>query len=564
MRHIAKGGAPGVLTGTGAEFQDAALSFAHGHDVDGGLGEDLRKFAVYVGDQADVFAHYGSGLFAKYSFYSDPTVKRRLIAETAGKCAFCEAFVMATDVGDVEHFRPKAQVTVRHPDTPDIQVPLDAHPGYFWLSATWENLYLSCKQCNQAYKRNFFDVWPDTPRATPAAVDQAEDPLLLSPGLPDAALRRLIRYDPATAQAMLNPENPFGALPERDTMFPRIQRTIEIVGLNRPRLIQARANHLVKLRALFVLVANSGGMAPDHAAPQATDETPAILDFGVPDGAASDALSALESAVAPAAEFSALAIDALLVWSAALEFQAQPAQVALQQDNQIRLQIGAQRLQEAVALAERAQAANAASSEAESEADTTDLDALYNKALRAYKVAICAIGGEAAALAQRRAQADQASATHDQIRTQNGLADFEEQYDLEVAYQRQGFIPIDVDDHPGIEHVPGRIAEMEAQMAQPPLAQLIQEDNARRAEIDDLEQPLDDHWSTLNEINGDVIDVEEAYRIRGTSRAARGARCEALLAALGDAMTWLDSGAGPGQDVQNHMQGRGYPPAIRG
>lgn len=56
----------------------------------------------------------------------------------AGKCAYCESPYNATDSRDIEHYRPKGQVT---------EEPL--HVGYWWLAATWENLLISCPACNQ-------------------------------------------------------------------------------------------------------------------------------------------------------------------------------------------------------------------------------------------------------------------------------------------------------------------------------------------------------------------------------------------------------------------------------
>lgn len=569
MRHVQKGNAPGILTGDGANFQNAALQFAATGQTDANAyRSSLKKYAVYVGDNDDVFDHYGSGLFQKYSYYSDPAVKRQLIAEHHGKCAFCESFIMATDVGDVEHFRPKAAVTTRDPNDPRIEVAVP-HPGYFWLSAHWANLYLSCKQCNQAFKKNFFDVWPaDAPRMTPANRGVNEAHLLLSPARADNELRRLIRFNPETAEAMPNPENPYGVLPNRAQALPRIARTIEIVGLNRPRLVEARAHHLVKLRALFALVAGGGGLPADHAAPQVTDAAPAILDFVVPiDTAAADARLALERAVAPTAEFSALALDALIVWSALLQFRQIPVQVAQQQVNQIRLVQEPQRLNLSVELAEQRRVANAASSAEEAQPDTSDLDPQYNELLRRYKARIREIRRQRADLLARRQQVAQLQAQHQQIRTQNGLAEVEGDYQEALGAWRQLLFQAGGNEQLAqqndVNNVRQTIANMEAQMAADPLARLIQEDNARRAVIEQVEKPLDKHYWALAEIYEDLVEVHEAYRIRGAPRATRGRRCEQLLAALGSMTNWLDSGAALSAAVQNHLQNRGFPPSIR-
>ncbi len=54
------------------------------------------------------------------------------------KCAYCESKITATDDWNVEHFRPKGNVSERHD-----------HLGYYWLTYEWTNLYPSCTHCNQ-------------------------------------------------------------------------------------------------------------------------------------------------------------------------------------------------------------------------------------------------------------------------------------------------------------------------------------------------------------------------------------------------------------------------------
>lgn len=73
-----------------------------------------------------------------YTFlqYKNDDVTTSLRALFDDKCAYCE-----TDVGDdmdVEHFRPKGGVTGE-----------DNHPGYWWLTHSWENLLPACTPCNQ-------------------------------------------------------------------------------------------------------------------------------------------------------------------------------------------------------------------------------------------------------------------------------------------------------------------------------------------------------------------------------------------------------------------------------
>lgn len=62
--------------------------------------------------------------------------KTQLIAESHGKCAYCEIRYSTGGYGDVEHFRPKSI--------------------YWWLAYTYENYLFSCQLCNQLYKKDKF------------------------------------------------------------------------------------------------------------------------------------------------------------------------------------------------------------------------------------------------------------------------------------------------------------------------------------------------------------------------------------------------------------------------
>ena len=65
------------------------------------------------------------------------------------KCCFCEKPIGG---GQIEHFRPKAawkQV---------IGSPL-VRPGYYWLAFRWENMLISCGECNSSGRKgNLFPV----------------------------------------------------------------------------------------------------------------------------------------------------------------------------------------------------------------------------------------------------------------------------------------------------------------------------------------------------------------------------------------------------------------------
>lgn len=94
--------------------------------------------------------------------------KSQLSKETHGKCAFCDAPTMATNYGDVEHYRPKSK--------------------FNWFAYCYDNFLLSCRLCN-AKKSNHFQadqefvdpVPPWDADATPTATEILDFALSVEP-----------------------------------------------------------------------------------------------------------------------------------------------------------------------------------------------------------------------------------------------------------------------------------------------------------------------------------------------------------------------------------------------
>jgi uncharacterized protein (TIGR02646 family) len=164
------------------------------------------------------------------SIYAHPSVKDALRQAQHRKCAFCESFFDHTGYGDVEHFRPKAGYKQR--DSDQLR-----QPGYYWLAYAWDNLFYSCQLCNQRFKRNLFPLKDGRRRARSHThgLDK-EEPLLVDPSRLDAAA--FIGFHEEQAYAL-------GGCPEGKT-------TIEVLGLNRSELAEARGRSLKVLRWLVV------------------------------------------------------------------------------------------------------------------------------------------------------------------------------------------------------------------------------------------------------------------------------------------------------------------------
>ena len=122
--------------------------------------------------------------------YGNRAVRTALEKLFHGKCAYCETPLVRHD-WDVDHFRPKGSVK----ESP-------GHPGYYWLGYKWQNLFPSCKFCNQ--KRKDVPTWDDSTGGSgrgkadhfpladesqriynPDGDISVEDPLLINPCLDD-------------------------------------------------------------------------------------------------------------------------------------------------------------------------------------------------------------------------------------------------------------------------------------------------------------------------------------------------------------------------------------------
>jgi uncharacterized protein (TIGR02646 family) len=77
-----------------------------------------------------------------FSAYRDPKVKEALLELFNHKCAYCESNFDHVGPGAVEHFRPKGI------DRRKNKAPIKEFQGYYWLAANWNNLLLSCTDCN--------------------------------------------------------------------------------------------------------------------------------------------------------------------------------------------------------------------------------------------------------------------------------------------------------------------------------------------------------------------------------------------------------------------------------
>lgn len=155
----------------------------------------------------------------------DNKVKKFLHRSQHGKCCYCERRRDLNGEPDIEHFRPKAKVK----ENPN-------HLGYWWLAYDWDNLLLSCKQCNQ-HKSTKFPLKNESKRAFSENNDlRKEEPILINP----------LTENPEDFIYYHIPQNN-----ERPLMIKalgkceRSNRTInELTGMNKKELLEERARRV--------------------------------------------------------------------------------------------------------------------------------------------------------------------------------------------------------------------------------------------------------------------------------------------------------------------------------
>jgi uncharacterized protein (TIGR02646 family) len=212
----------------------------------------------------------GKASFPKRKYYSAKEVKALLVEIHHSKCCYCEKRFRSRANLHVEHFRPKSGFR---------QAPSqkgDDLPGYYWLAYNWENLLISCHDCNSVYKHTFFPLAVPARRARSHHDDVArEQPLLVDPVGQDP--RDHIRFD--------------GDLPKGITRQGR--KTIKGLGLRRVELKEDRLSLLNQIDTFYTflqLVAKHPNISELHAK-------------------AKEARKFIEAAMRPEAEFSSMVID---------------------------------------------------------------------------------------------------------------------------------------------------------------------------------------------------------------------------------------------------------------
>ncbi len=197
--------------------------------------------------------------------------KVNLIAETLGKCAYCEVNFTTVAYGDVEHYRPKSV--------------------YWWLAYAYLNYLPSCQLCNQKFKKAEFPIPVDRLRPptvrrnstdahlgrlsgslSPDPLDDAagmamadflslhagERPLSLDPYVDEPSDFLAYEFDDNTEEVWIVPLN--------NTVSDIVISCIDLYGLNRKDLLDKRYKALKMYRAFREIIDLSNQPTVRHLA----------------------------------------------------------------------------------------------------------------------------------------------------------------------------------------------------------------------------------------------------------------------------------------------------------
>lgn len=234
------------------------------------------------------------------SIYGSEEIAAPLRESSGGRCSWCESYVAAND-GLVCHYRPP----IGYDDGKTLN-----RDAYYELAYQTENLLYSCRHCSETYKADHFPTAGNN--HMPKVNKESEVPILLNPRVENP--RQYVRFNPLNAKAYsfdrvlkfyqdtqnkgndeieheiyLDPTlipNQLGCTGEQISqsrvtseylqwlhqqtggeaeLLLRGETSIDILGLNRPSLIHARAAHLRDLRGMY-LAAFSAPNSPETQA----------------------------------------------------------------------------------------------------------------------------------------------------------------------------------------------------------------------------------------------------------------------------------------------------------
>lgn len=192
-----------------------------------------------------------------FQVYKNDDVKDSLETSFYKKCAYCESNYSSVHPVDIEHFRPKGRVKNKKGTL---------FPAYWWLAYEWDNLLPSCIDCNRERthkfnkknnydkkehklgKSEYFPLYNFTPLEITFRQEVTEIPLLINPAI-DNPFDYFIFNIKEEGNDFFSIVKPKPGLDKLDEL--KARESIEVYGLNRPGLMEARA-HQIKLLSMML------------------------------------------------------------------------------------------------------------------------------------------------------------------------------------------------------------------------------------------------------------------------------------------------------------------------
>lgn len=217
-----------------------------------GQGSDAE---IELQDAANYYQNYKAGDKSyDFSVYKNDDIKYALQGLFKEKCAYCESYYLHIHPTDIEHFRPKGRIK-KESEKGYIS------PGYWWLAADWNNLLPSCIDCNRKRKHetendqvslgkaDHFPIHPNSNNARSQGSEANETPLLINP----------CEEDPLTHLSFVSVNDKPIAISANNSEISKLKANASIkhYGLNRPKLIEERANKYRDLQQCFIDIEES-------------------------------------------------------------------------------------------------------------------------------------------------------------------------------------------------------------------------------------------------------------------------------------------------------------------
>ena len=179
------------------------------------------------------------------ALWTKSAVREKLVEMHNGRCCYCERIRDKSRESDIEHFRPKTEVSDKTPPK----------PGYWWLAYDWKNLLFSCKTCNEQYKKTQFPICGTRARNLDDDLE-GEAASLLNPASDNP--EQVIGFDHSVVPGEVWL---YGVGEESE----RGSTTVTVCGLNRPRLLKERGDarrELVQIARTMIVALENPGAQP--------------------------------------------------------------------------------------------------------------------------------------------------------------------------------------------------------------------------------------------------------------------------------------------------------------